>query len=78
MYNNDAVNKSYVDGELAKQRIAQNDMFEETSRDAITGDLILQSQPYPIQENTNKAVSYRAARDIFLSRKKIISNGGCP
>ena len=36
----------------------------------MTGDLVLQSQPCPIQENTNKAVSYRAARDIVLSRKE--------
>ena len=36
----------------------------------MTSDLILQSQPCPIQENTNKAVSYRATREIFLSRKK--------
>lgn len=36
----------------------------------MAGDLILQSQPYPIQGNTNKALSYRAARDIFLSCKE--------
>ena len=55
---NDAVNKSYVDSELAKQRIAHDDMFVERSGDTMTGDLIpVQSQPYPTQGNTNKAVS---------------------
>ena len=54
---NDAVNKSYVNSELAKQRIAQDDMFVERLGDTMTGDLILQSQPHPTQGNTNKAVS---------------------
>ena len=34
------------------------------------GDLILQPQPYPIQGNTHKAISYNTTRSIFLSRKE--------
>ena len=36
----------------------------------MTGDIILQSQPYPVQGNTNKAISYNTARAIFLSKKE--------
>ena len=36
----------------------------------MTGDLILQSQPYPVHGNTNKAISYNTARAIFLSKKE--------
>ena len=36
----------------------------------MSGDLILQPQPYPIHGNTNKALSYNAARIIFLSKKE--------
>ena len=34
------------------------------------GDLILQPQPYPVQGNTDKAVSYNTTRSIFFSRKE--------
>ena len=36
----------------------------------MTGDIILQSQPYPVQGNTNKAISYNRSRAIFLSKKE--------
>ena len=72
--NNEATSKKYVDDEIAK--LKNQDQGVDTSNlvqksgNTMAGDLILQSQPYPIQGNTNKALSYRAARDIFLSRKE--------
>ena len=38
--------------------------------DVLTGDLILPHDSYPVQGNTNKAVSYETQREIFLSRKE--------
>ena len=38
--------------------------------DILTGDLILPHDSYPVQGNTNKAVSYETQREIFLSRKE--------
>ena len=37
----------------------------------MTGDIILQPQPYPVQGNTNKAVSYNTVRAIFGVRRKV-------
>ena len=36
----------------------------------LSGDLILLHDSYPIQGNSNKAVSYETQREIFLSRKE--------
>ena len=36
----------------------------------LSGDLILLHDSYPIQGNSNKAVSYKTQREIFLSRKE--------
>ena len=36
----------------------------------MSGDLILPHDNYPVQGNTNKAVSYETQREIFLSRKE--------
>ena len=36
----------------------------------MTGDLILPHYNYPVQGNTNKAISYETQREIFLSRKE--------
>ena len=38
--------------------------------DQMNGDLILPHDNYPVQGNTNKAISYETQRDIFLSRKE--------
>ena len=38
--------------------------------DTMTGDLILPHYNYPVQGNTNKAISYNTTRSIFLSRKE--------
>ena len=38
--------------------------------DVLNGDLILPHDSYPVQGNTNKAVSYETQREIFLSRKE--------
>ena len=38
--------------------------------DTLTGDLILPRDSFPVQGNTNKAVSYETQREIFLSRKE--------
>ena len=56
------VDKKYVDGEIAK-------VVKKTG-DVLTGDLILPHDNYPVQGNTNKAVSYETQREIFLSRKE--------
>ena len=36
----------------------------------MSGDLILPHDSYPVQGNTNKALSYETQREIFLSRKE--------
>ena len=54
--------KGYVDGEITK-------LVKKTG-DVLTGDLILPHDSYPVQGNTNKAVSYETQREIFLSRKE--------
>ena len=56
------VDKNYVDGEIAK--------VVKKNGDVLTGDLILPHDNYPVQGNTNKAVSYETQREIFLSRKE--------
>ena len=53
------VNKSYVDGKFVKK-----------TGDTLSGDLILPHDSFPVQGNTNKAVSYETQREIFLSRKE--------
>ena len=63
--NNQAANKNYVDF-----KIANNDQFVKKSGSLMTGDLILPHYNYPVQGNTNKAVSYETQREIFLSRKE--------
>ena len=68
--NNDVVTKSQLDGEIAKIPSSDTSLFVKKSGATMTGDLILQPQPYPIHGNTNKALSYSAARIIFLSKKE--------
>ena len=58
--------KDYVDFEITKQ----NSKFVKKTGDVLTGDLILPHDNYPVQGNTNKAVSYETQREIFLSRKE--------
>ena len=58
--------KNYVDFEITKQ----NGNFVKKTGDVLTGDLILPHDSYPVQGNTNKAVSYETQREIFLSRKE--------
>ena len=58
--------KNYVDGEITKQ----NSKFVKKTGDQMSGDLILPHDSYPVQGNTNKAVSYETQREIFLSRKE--------
>ena len=53
------VDKKYVD-----------DKFVKKTGGTLTGDLILVHDCYPVQGNTNKAVSYETQREIFLSRKE--------
>ena len=54
----------------AAARVNELNLKLSKSRGTMTGDLILQSQPYPVQGNTNKAISYNTARAIFLSKKE--------
>ena len=68
--NNDVVTKSQLDSEIAKIPSADTTQFVKKSGATMSGDLILQPQPYPIHGNTNKALSYGAARIIFLSKKE--------
>ena len=53
------VDKKYVDAKFVKK-----------TGGTLTGDLILVHDSYPVQGNTNKAVSYETQREIFLSRKE--------
>ena len=68
--NNDVVIKSYLDSEIAKIPSMDTTQFVSKSGSTMTGDLILQSQSYPVHGNTNKAISYNTARAIFLSKKE--------
>ena len=68
--NNDVVTKSQLDSEIANISIPDTSQFVKKSGATMTGDLILQPQSYPIHGNTNKALSYNAARIIFLSKKE--------
>ena len=62
--------KGYVDFEITKQNALINSNFVKKTGDVLTGDLILPHDSYPVQGNTNKAVSYETQREIFLSRKE--------
>ena len=73
-FSSSAANKAYVDSELAKisgsSGVSDTSQFIKQTGSTMSGDLILQSQPYPILGNTNKAISYNTARNIFLSKKE--------
>ena len=73
-FSSSAANKAYVDSELAKisgsSGVSDTSQFIKKTGSTMSGDLILQSQPYPILGNTNKAISYNTARNIFLSKKE--------
>ena len=56
--------------ESAAARVAELNLKLNRSGDEMDGDLILQPQPYPIQGNTHKAISYNTTQSIFLSRKE--------
>ena len=62
--------KNYVDFEITKQNALINSNFVKKTGDVLTGDLILPHDNFPVQGNTNKAVSYETQREIFLSRKE--------
>ena len=62
--------KGYVDGEISKISSVDTNQFVKKTADTMTGNLILQQQSYPVQGNTDKAVSYNTTRSIFLSRKE--------
>ena len=68
--NNDVVTKSQLDSEIAKIPSVDTSQFVKKTGATMNGDLILQPQPYPIHGNTNKAISYNTARNIFLSKKE--------
>ena len=68
--NNDVVTKSQLDSEIATIPSVDTTQFVKKTGATMSGDLILQSQPYPIHGNTNKAISYNTARNIFLSKKE--------
>ena len=54
--NSDATTKNYVETNYLSR-----------SGGILTGDLILPRNSYPVQGNTNKAISYESQREIFLS-----------
>ena len=68
--NDDVVTKSQLDSEIAKIPGVDATQFVKKTGATMSGDLILQPQPYPIHGNMNKALSYEAARIIFLSKKE--------
>ena len=68
--NNDVVTKSQLDSEIAKIPSVDTTQFVKKTGATLNGDLILQPQPYPIHGNTDKAISYNTARNIFLSKKE--------
>ena len=74
---NDVMVKSqieeYVNNKIqsAGSQSSDSSNFVKKTGSTMSGDLILQSQPYPILGNTNKAISYNTARNVFLSKKKV-------
>ena len=62
--------KDYVDFEITKQNALINNTFVKKTGDQMNGDLILPHDSYPIEGNTNKAISYETQREIFLSRRE--------
>ena len=59
---------SAVNMATLKQKV--DDKFVKKTGDVLSGDLILPHDSFPVQGNTNKAVSYETQREIFLSRKE--------
>ena len=62
--------KNYVDFEIIKQNALINNTFVKKTGDQMNGDLILPHDSYPVDGNTNKAISYETQREIFLSRRE--------
>ena len=62
--------KDYVDFEITKQNALINNTFVKKTGDQMSGDLILPHDSYPVDGNTNKAISYETQREIFLSRRE--------
>ena len=62
--------KDYVDFEIIKQNALINNTFVKKTGDQMNGDLILPHDSYPVEGNTNKAISYETQREIFLSRRE--------
>ena len=62
--------KDYVDFEITKQNALINNTFVKKTGDQMNGDLILPHVSYPVEGNTNKAISYETQREIFLSRRE--------
>ena len=62
--------KDYVDFEITKQNALINNAFVKKTGDQMNGDLILPHDSYPVEGNTNKAISYETQREIFLSRQE--------
>ena len=62
--------KDYVDFEITKQNALINNTFVKKIGDQMNGDLILPHDSYPVDGNTNKAISYETQREIFLSRRE--------
>ena len=62
--------KNYVDFEIIKQNALINNAFVKKTGDQMNGDLILPHDSYPVEGNTNKAISYETQREIFLSRRE--------
>ena len=63
-------NKDYEDFEITKQNALINNTFVKKTGDQMNGDLILPHDSYPVDGNTNKAISYETQREIFLSRRE--------
>ena len=62
--------KNHVDFEITKQNALINNAFVKKTGDQMNGDLILPHDSYPVEGNTNKAISYETQREIFLSRQE--------
>ena len=62
--------KNYVDFEITKQNALINNTFVKKTGDQMNGNLILPHDSYPVEGNTNKAISYETQREIFLSRRE--------
>ena len=67
----DVANKNYVDFEITKQNVLIDNEFVKQSGSLMTVDLILPHYNYPVQGNTNKAISYETQGKYLYQERRL-------